>query len=196
MSSGKDNTYADSDNRLLYLSDDVDNSTIGKLCWELVSILQEDDKKEEEAKKEKDKKKYIRKPIKIYINSFGGRVYDMWALIDIILGSKTPIYTYCTGYAMSAGFNIFLAGHKRYASEHATFMYHQMWQSRSGKYQDLVEDREEVDVLQKMIEEYVLDRTNFSRADIKEVRERKRDFYIHAKDALKLGIVDKIIKKI
>lgn len=30
----------------------------------------------------------------------GGGVYDTWALIDIILNSKTPIYTYCAGYAI------------------------------------------------------------------------------------------------
>ena len=114
----KENTYSNREKRLFYLSDEVDNGSIGQLCWSLLLQLQDDDKKES---KEKD---FVREPIKIYINSFGGSVYDMWSLIDIVLNSKTPIYTYCTGYAMSAAFLIFLAGHKRFATKHANFMYH------------------------------------------------------------------------
>ena len=126
--------------------------------------------------KKKKKKNFTREPIKIYINSYGGSVYDMWALIDIILNSKTPIYTYCTGYAMSAAFKIFLSGHKRFATKHATFMYHQMSCKRHGKYQDLVEDREQMDYLQKSIEEYVVERTNLTQSDMDDIRERKKRF--------------------
>jgi ATP-dependent Clp protease protease subunit len=183
----KENTYCNGENRLFYLSDDVDNSSIGQLCWSLISQLQEDDNKEEKEKN------FTREPIKIYINSYGGSVYDMWALIDIMLNSKTPIHTYCTGYAMSAAFKIFLAGHKRFATKHATFMYHQMSCKRHGKYQDLVEDREQMDYLQKSIEEYVVERTNLTQADMDDIRERKKDFYIHSKDAVKWGIVDEVI---
>lgn len=183
----KENVYCNGENRLFYLSDDVDNCSIGQLCWSLIFQLQEDDNKEEKEKN------FTREPIKIYINSYGGSVYDMWALIDIMLNSKTPIHTYCTGYAMSAAFKIFLAGHKRFATKHATFMYHQMSCNRHGKYQDLVEDREQMDYLQKSIEEYVVERTNLTQADIDDIRDRKKDFYIHSKDAIKFGIVDEII---
>ena len=100
MSSTRDNTYTNTDNRTFYLSDDVDNESIGKLMWYLLYQIREDDEKDEKGE-----------PIKLYINSYGGSVYDMWGLIDVILNSKTPIYTYCTGYAMSAAFKIFLAGH-------------------------------------------------------------------------------------
>lgn len=147
-------------------------------------------KDDEQDKKEKN---YERKPIIIYINSYGGSVYDMWGLIDIMLNSKTSIYTYCTGYAMSAAFKIFLAGHKRFASEHSTFMYHQMSLRRAGTYQDFVEDREEMDRLNKMIEEFVIKRTKLTQADIDDIREKKKDFYIHAEDALKFGIADEIL---
>lgn len=144
-------------------------------------------------KKESKEKDFTRKPIKIYINSYGGCVYDMWALIDIIINAKTPIYTYCTGYAMSAAFQIFLAGHKRFATKHATFMYHQMSCIMRGKYQDLVENRQEMDYLQESIEEYVMERTKITQRNIDSIREKKEDFYIHADKALTLGIIDEII---
>ena len=94
---------------------------------------------------------------------------------------------------MSAAFKIFLAGHKRFATKHSTFMYHQMSSWKHGKYQDLVEDRKQDDYLQKTIEEYVMDRTKLTQADMDDIREKKKDFYIHPKDALKWGVVDEII---
>ena len=135
----------------------------------------------------------MREPIRIYINSYGGSVYDMWALIDIIENSKTPIYTYCSGYAMSAAFNIFLAGHKRYATKHATFLYHQFSGWRSGKYQDFVEDREEMDCIQNTIEQYVIEHSKISEEQLLNIRKTKKDLYIHANEAIKLGIIDEIL---
>lgn len=181
------NTYTNTDTRIFYLSDDVDNESMGKLIWDILHIIKTDDEKDE---KEKD---YERKPIKLYINSYGGEIYDMWGLINVILNSKTPIYTYCTGYAMSAAFNIFLAGHKRYCYKYSTFMYHQMNCLRHGKYQDMVEDREEMDWLNRMNEEYAIDRTKFNDDIIKEIREKKKDFYIHSGKAVEYGIVDEVL---
>ena len=43
MALTKDNTYTNGDSRLFYLSDDVDNSSIGQLCWSLIFQLQEDE---------------------------------------------------------------------------------------------------------------------------------------------------------
>lgn len=185
--SSRDNTYTNIDNRTFYLSDNVDNESIGKLTWGILQQIQEDDKKDE---KEKD---YKREPIKLYINSYGGFVDDMWGLIDLILNSKTPIYTYCTGYAMSAAFNIFLAGNKRYCYKHSTFMYHQMSCWLSGKLQGVEEDRKEMAYQNTKIEEYVIGRTNLTKDDIKEIHEKRKDFYIHSDKAVKYGIVDEVL---
>ena len=183
------NVFININKRLFYLSDDIDNSTIGELCFNLLKILQEDDDKD---KKEKD---FNREPIKFYINSSGGRVYDMWALIDIMLNAKTPIYTYCTGYAMSAAFQIFLAGSKRFASKHSTFLYHQTQHSYKGNHQELIEDIAEFNYLQNDIESYVKDRTKITDKKLLEIREKKIDWYIHCDEALKLGIVTDIIEE-
>lgn len=187
MSNTADNVLINTDSRLFYISDHIDNDSIGKMCFNLLYLLKQDDDEETE------KKDFKRKPIKIYINSYGGKIYDMWALIDIIEKSKTPIYTYCTGYAMSAAFEIFLAGHKRFGSRHSTFMYHQMSHYNYGKYQDLVEDREEMNFLNKSNEQYVIERTKIPEHYINEIREKKKDVYFHANTALEYGIIDEII---
>ena len=129
------------------------------------------------------------------------RTKDNAAFPCPICGKKPHIKTYgvntahayCTGYAMSAAFEIFLAGHKRYCYKHSTFMYHQMYCHRDGKYQDLVEDRVEMDRLNKNSEEYVLERTKFTRQDIDNIRIKKIDFYFQADDAIKYGVVDEVI---
>lgn len=110
-----------------------------------------------------------------------------------MLNAKSPVHTYCTGYAMSAAFQIFLAGSKRFATRHSTFMYHQMSCWRSGKYQDMVEDRKQMDYMQKTIEEYVAGRTKLTKEDIADIREKKKDFFINPQEALKWGIIDKIL---
>lgn len=178
----KENVFTNTDKRLFYLSDDVDRESIGKLCFNLIYLLHEDDEHDEKEKN------FERKPICIYVNSFGGSVYDMWALIDIILHSKTPIHTYCTGYAMSAGFQIFLSGHERYASKNATLLYHQLSGWNNGRYMDMKQDMEERDRNQKDIEDFVLSRTKITANRIEKVRTEKLDWYIHSEDFERLGI--------
>ena len=94
---------------------------------------------------------------------------------------------------MSAGFQIFLAGHKRFASTHSTFLYHQLSGVRRGKYQDLVEDRVEVDYLQASIEKFVVERTKITQVRLDENKAKKQDWYIHLEEALALGIVTDIL---
>lgn len=178
---------SNTEKRIFYISNEVDNESMGAICFSLLFLLKEDDNNE------KEKRDFTREPIHIYINSFGGSIYDMWSLIDIITNSKTPIHTYCTGYAMSAAFIIFLAGHKRFCYKHSTFMYHQSYFCIQGKYKDLVETREEQDHLQKTIEEYVVERTKLSKEKIDEIRDKKVDMYIHCDKAVEYGIVDEII---
>lgn len=179
--------FSSREERLYYLYGEINARNCADIAYDISEINLEDDEKDD---KEKD---YKRKPIKIYFNSFGGSVYDMWLLVDTIMGSKTPVYTYCTGYAMSAAFIIFLSGHKRYMSPHATLMYHQIYCWRSGKYQDLVDDREQTDHLNEMIENYVVERTALTGEDLINIREKKKDTYFSAQEAKELQIIDEII---
>ena len=48
--SSRDNTYTNIDNRTFYLSDNVDNESIGKLTWGFLQQIREDDEKDERKK--------------------------------------------------------------------------------------------------------------------------------------------------
>ncbi len=174
------------DNRLFYLNGDIDARSCGELAYSLILINIEDDKRD-------DEEVIKRRPIRIYINSNGGSAYDMWMLADTILGSVTPVHTYCTGYAMSAAFIVFLAGHRRYMSVHATLMYHQINCTRTGKYQDLVDDREQIDHMNEMIEDFVIDQTTLTKDCLLTIREKKMDVYFTVEDAERLMIIDEVL---
>ena len=75
--------------RKITIADEIDNETIALSIKYLQKFIDDDN---EDDEKEKD---YKREPIHLYIQTYGGCIYDMWGLIDVILNSKTPIYTHC-----------------------------------------------------------------------------------------------------
>ena len=58
---------------------------------------------------------------------------------------------------------------------------------------DQEEDLEISKELQKHLEDYMLERSNLKRKDLKKIYQLKRDFYISAKQAIEFGIADEII---
>ena len=78
-----------------------------------------------------------RKPIRFYICSPGGDINFMWMLVDIMLTSKTPIYTINIGVAHSAAALIFLGGSKRFMMKHSSIMIHQGSAALNGDYAKL-----------------------------------------------------------
>lgn len=132
-------------------------------------------------------------PIKLYINSYGGDVYQFFGLIDVILTSTTPVYTYTLGAAMSCALLVALAGHKRFAYKHSTFMYHQISLGEWDVAKNLEEDLLETKRLHKLIEDIVLDKTTITKQQIEDVHNHKKDWYISPGEALKYKIIDQII---
>lgn len=185
----RENIFVNTDERMFYIHDYIDKDSMSKVCYWLLYLLNEDQKKED---KEKD---YERKPIKIYINSYGGYVSDMWALVDIMLNSKTPIYTYSTSYADSCGFLIFIAGTKRFITKHASMCCHQFSSGAKGTYQDIKEQVEDLDRMWRDFEEYICTQTKITRARLQEVREKKLDWTIYSEELIGLGVATDLVDK-
>jgi len=177
--------------RDLFFAKQVEQPTIEELSKKIIEINDNDEK----LKKIYDIYgfDYKPKPIKIYIDSYGGYVYQCFGLLSIMDKSKTPIHTLATGAAMSCGFMILIHGHKRFAYENATPMYHQVGSGTWGKLKDLEEDIEETKRLQEMIEQMTLKKTKISKKKLEKVYKTKRDWYMSSSEALKQGVVDEII---
>jgi len=136
---------------------------------------------------------YVPKPINMYIDSYGGAVYQCFGLLGVMDKSETPIHTIVTGAAMSCGFMILISGHKRFGYEHSTPLYHQVSTGFHGKVQDMEESLAETKRLQKKIEEFTLQRTNIPKKKLQQVLKNKIDWHMSAEEALGLGVIDGII---
>ena len=143
---------------------------------------------------EEDIKKSHKEPIRLIVNSPGGDVYHAFALVDVISNSLTPIYTICHGHAMSAALIVYAAGHKRFASQRATFMYHEiLWSTQSEKLQYHLQEVKEGERMWKIYDDYLLSRTNFTAKQLSEVKKTRGEWYMDVKVAQKYGLVDEIL---
>tara|TARA_R110000824_G_scaffold158955_1_gene333043 strand:+ start:1962 stop:2534 length:573 start_codon:yes stop_codon:yes gene_type:complete len=177
--------------RVLYLAAQVTQKSMNDLTKAIVDI-NSDDRQLEKLYPICDIE-YKPKPIQIYIDSYGGAVYQCFGLLGVMKKSVTPIHTFATGAAMSCGFMILISGHKRFGYEYSTPLYHQVSTGFWGKVKDMEESLEETKRLQKMIEEITLERTNISQKKLTEVLKNKVDWYMTAEEALRLGVIDGIV---
>lgn len=187
MNKSDKNLFYDVEQRVFFINGEIEKDLIGEICFELTKLINQDNEKE------KTHKDFTRKPIHIHINSVGGTIYDGWRLVSLIESSKTPIYTYCTGYAFSMGFVIFIAGHRRYMSQFGMLMYHQISGGQIGKYLDIVQGTKNYERNQNKIEQFIKSKTKISQNKLDEIKEKKIDWYIDAEEAISLCIAEELI---
>jgi ATP-dependent Clp protease protease subunit len=177
--------------RKLFFTSQVDQATIADLSKKIVLINKDDDDLEKVYGN--GGLSYPRPPIQIYIDSYGGYVYQCLGLLSLINTSKTPIHTILTGAAMSCGFLMLIHGHKRFAHELSTGMYHQVSSGAWGKIKDMEEDVEESKRLQNILMQLTVKKTKISLETLKDNYERKRDWFMDARTMIDNGVVDEIM---
>jgi ATP-dependent Clp protease protease subunit len=174
--------------RNLILGDYVNQGSVKDLIKAITDINTED------AERESKTVGYVRAPIKLYVNTYGGSCYDGLGLINSIEQSKTPVHTICSGMAMSMGFYIMLSGHKRFTGKYSTFMWHELSMTEiNEKLEGMKMEVAEGERLQKIFDDMVVNKTKILRSQIEDVRTKKKDWYIPAQEAFELGIVDELL---
>ena len=131
-------------------------------------------------------------PIKLYIDSPGGILTACYTIINAIELSKTPVITINTGCAYSAGFFVFIAGHKRLAYSLSSFLFHE-GSTTTGDFVDAHKFRNHADfysIQLKQLKEHVLRYTKITEEEYEKIK--KDDYWLTAKEALEKGIVDEI----
>ena len=140
---------------------------------------------------EKDIPKDELKPIYIWTHSYGGDLEQAFWFCDLLMSSRIPIVTIAMGAAMSAGFLIFCAGHKRYAFKHSQLLVH----SGSAGFQGTAEQIEEAQKnYKKQLNEmkiYILERTNIDEKVFN--KNKAKDWYLTADELVKYNVVDKLV---
>lgn len=164
--------------RIIYLNGeitpDVANSIITQLMW-----LNADNSSED---------------INLYINSPGGSVYDGFGIKDIMNIIDAPVNTIGIGICASMGAYLLASGTgTRKATENCRIMLHSVSSTADGSFHDIKSNYKETEFLQ---EKMLKDIANFSKNSItfellKDMT--NHDFYMSSKDAVKCGLIDKII---
>lgn len=134
--------------------------------------------------------------IKIYINSNGGEVSALLPLIDIIDSIKKPVRTIVMGKAYSCGALLLVCGHKGYreAYKNADILIHEVASDRGyAKNSQIQHDAKYIQRLNLLLAKIIKERTKMKEAETKKYMESNSDIFITAKDALRYGLIDKII---
>jgi len=134
------------------------------------------------------------KPIKIIINTNGGDLSAVMTIIDVIRISKLPVVTIGIGKCLSSGGLLLMAGHKRYLLPHSTVLIHDGSGATYGDTGKMLDSLEFTKKREETVREYILNSTSIT-PELYDSNYR-RDWWIDSKEALELGIADKIITDI
>jgi ATP-dependent Clp endopeptidase proteolytic subunit ClpP len=146
--------------------------------------------------KDEDESKYCfvkikYKPIKLYISSHGGSVYEVLGAFDSIRNMSVPVHTICKGFVASAGTILSLAGTKRFITQNSYMLIHQLRSAMWGKYEELNDDFENCKTLMKHLKKIYVENTNLSEIELDDIL--KKDISWSAEICLEKGLVDEII---
>lgn len=133
-----------------------------------------------------------RKPITLMIDSPGGSVEVLYSIIKAIEISKTPVRTICYCNAFSAAADLLACGTAGYrmCMPGTNIMMHAGSTQLCGTVAQVDAAKKYFDNMGKEINKMVMEKTNI---DSKIQKKMKDDYYMTCEDALKLGIIDKII---
>ena len=127
--------------------------------------------------------------ITIYINSYGGVVYDGLGIIDAMRRIKSPIKTVSIGKSMSMAAVILACGDIRCATKNSTIMLHQPIGGAVGTFTEIETNYEEIKRLKDIMYDLIKEKT-----DVRDPDEIfKKDVYYTADQAKDLKIIDEIL---
>ncbi len=165
--------------RIIFLSGEIHNEMADLIVAQLLFLEAEDPDKD----------------IQIYINSPGGSVSAGFAIYDTMQYIKPDVSTICVGLAASMGAFLLAAGAKgkRYALPNADIMIHQPLGGAQGQAEDIRIQAEKILEIRKRINKILSEKTG---QDIDIInRDTDRDYYLNAEEAVKYGLIDKVMEK-
>jgi len=136
-----------------------------------------------------------KKDIMMYINSPGGSVTATLAMYDTMQYVKCDISTVCVGIAASGGSILLMGGTKgkRFALPHSEIMIHQPLGGVEGQATDIHIHAQHIIQTKKLLNVMIAQHTGQALSKVEQ--DTERDKFMTAEEAVKYGIIDKIIRK-
>jgi len=131
--------------------------------------------------------------ISIYINSPGGSITAGMAIYDTMNFVKSDISTICIGMCASMAAFLLSSGarNKRYSLPNGEVMIHQPLGGAQGQATEIKIAAERILKLKEKLNKILSKNTN---QDIKKIeQDTERDYFMSANEALKYGLIDKIL---
>lgn len=166
--------------RIIFLGEDVNEHTANSVVAQLLHLAYVDPQAD----------------ISLYINSPGGSVYDGMAIYDTMNFVKPDVATYGIGLQASMGAFLLSSGAKgkRFCLPHAKVMIHQPSSGTHGKVTDMEIDMKETLEVKEMLAKIMAKNTGQKLAKVKS--DMERDYWMTPDEAVKYGLIDKVLTKL
>ena len=164
--------------RIIFLGGPIDDDVANIVIAQMLFLTAENEKED----------------IRLYVNSPGGSVTACMAIYDTMQHIKPDVETICVGQAASAAAVLLACGakEKRYSLPNARIMIHQPMGEAGGQATDIAIHAKEILRVKESLNEILAKHTGKSKTQIEQDSERDR--YMSASEALKYGLIDKIVK--
>jgi len=165
--------------RIIFLGSEINDAVANTIIAQLLFLENQDSEKD----------------IKFYINSPGGSVTAGLAIYDTMQFLKSDISTVCVGMAASMASILLAAGTKgkRFCLPNSEVMIHQVMGGTQGQASDIKIHAERILKIKDKLNHILKNHTSRELSVIE--RDTDRDYFMSADEAVKYGIVDKVIEK-
>ncbi|MFA6105794.1 MAG: ATP-dependent Clp endopeptidase proteolytic subunit ClpP [Patescibacteria group bacterium] len=165
--------------RIIFLGSEIDDGVANVVIAQMLFLANQSEEKD----------------IKLYINSPGGSVTAGLAIFDTIKFIKPAVSTICVGLAASMAAVLLAAGEKgkRFALPNSEIMIHQVMGGMEGQASDIKIRAERILRIKDRLNKILSESTG---KDLKTIeKDTDRDYFQTATEALKYGLIDKVIIK-
>ncbi len=165
--------------RIVFLGDGIEDHVANLVVAQLLFLESEDPDKD----------------ISLYINSPGGVISSGMAIYDTMQYVKCPVSTICVGQAASMAAVLLAAGApgKRFALPYARIMIHQPSGGSQGQATDIEIQAKEILRMKDILNRILVQHTGQPLKRI--AADTDRDFFMSAEEAVRYGLVDRVIDK-
>lgn len=165
--------------RIIMLSDEVNDATASLVVAQLLYLEGQDPDKD----------------IHLYINSPGGSISAGMAIYDTMQYIKCDVSTICVGLAASMGSFLLASGAKgkRLALPNSEIMIHQPLGGAKGQASDIKIQADHILFVRNRMNRMLSEMTGQPIEVIE--RDTDRDNWMTAEDAVRYGIIDKVVEK-
>jgi ATP-dependent Clp protease protease subunit len=163
--------------RIIFVNGEVNDAMASLVCAQLLYLEAENPKK----------------PIDLYINSYGGVVTSGLAMYDTMQFINSPVRTLCVGTARSMGSFLLMAGEpgERAALPNASLHVHQPLGGFEGQASDILIHAEEILQTKKRITRLYAQHCGRTYEEVE--RTLDRDHFMDAEKAREWGLIDRVL---